>query len=149
VLRPEPDFAWWRGSRCLFVGDAKYKQTAEGRLADLYQLLAYCTAARLPEGLLLYAEQTGGPSVHVVRHGGPILRVEAMDLEAPVAAIERRCDEVAAEVRTMAARNVWHHHHSCVAATCLQVSARPPWNDPREFGGAMDRESIAATSDAR
>jgi 5-methylcytosine-specific restriction enzyme subunit McrC len=98
-LRPEPDLSWWRDGRCLFVGDAKYKHTAEGRLADLYQLLAYCSATGLGEGLLVYAEQTGGPSEHRVRHDGPLLRVEGIDLAGPVPAIEGRCDEIATEVR--------------------------------------------------
>ena len=52
ALRPKPDLSWWRGRRCLFVGDAKYKLTEEGRLSDLYQLLAYCIATGLDSGLL-------------------------------------------------------------------------------------------------
>jgi 5-methylcytosine-specific restriction enzyme subunit McrC len=95
VLLPEPDLSWWRGERCLFVGDAKYKITTGGKLGDLYQLLAYCTASSLEEGLLIYAEQPAGPTQHQVVDGGPILKVQAVNVAAPVVEIERRCDELA------------------------------------------------------
>lgn len=104
VLCPEPDLAWWRGARCLYVGDAKYKRTAEGHLSDLYQLLAYCTATGLDEGLLVYAEQRGGPAVHRVLHSGQRLHVMAIDLETPTDALERRCDDLATRVLAMASR---------------------------------------------
>jgi 5-methylcytosine-specific restriction enzyme subunit McrC len=104
ALQPEPDLAWWRGRRCIFVGDAKYKRTSDGKLSDLYQLLAYCTATGLREGLLVYAEQLGGPSSHVIRNAGKVLHVEGVDLTAPVAVLERRCDEMADDIRRMAAR---------------------------------------------
>lgn len=104
TLRPEPDLSWRRGQRCLFVGDAKYKVTKEGRLSDLYQLFAYCTAASLDEGLLIYAEQTAGPSEHRVVNGGPLLRVQAVNLEASVPQIERRCDDLAALIAASVGR---------------------------------------------
>jgi 5-methylcytosine-specific restriction enzyme subunit McrC len=103
VLRPEPDLSWWRAKRCLFVGDAKYKVTKEGKLADLYQLLAYCTASSLERGLLIYAEQPAGPAQHRIVDGGPILEVQAVNLTAPVPEIERRCDELASLVAGWAA----------------------------------------------
>ena len=54
-----PDLSWWppipaeNGSRPIFVGDAKYKklETLGSQNADIYQMLAYCTAADLPSGL--------------------------------------------------------------------------------------------------
>ena len=104
-LLPEPDLAWWHGQRCIFVGDAKYKQTAEGKLSDLYQLLAYCTATGLEEGLLVYAEQLGGPSEHVIRHTGQTLCVAGINLAAPTAALEERLDELADRVRQIASRS--------------------------------------------
>ena len=55
----EPDFTWWRGGECLWVGDAKYKNL-EGpgarKPSDLYQMLAYATALDLPGGTLIYAK---------------------------------------------------------------------------------------------
>ena len=43
-IRLEPDLTWWRGGRCLFVGDAKYKNLADRSTpnADLYQLAGLC-----------------------------------------------------------------------------------------------------------
>ncbi len=63
-IRPEPDLSLWHGSRCTFIGDAKYKITKQGEPDDLYQLLAYCCATGLNAGLLLYAEQPSGPTAH-------------------------------------------------------------------------------------
>jgi hypothetical protein len=87
------------GRRCLFVGDAKYKLTDDGRLSDLYQLLAYCVATGLGTGLLIYAEQPTGPVQHQIVHGGPALHVEGVDVTSPVPAIETRLDEIAAHIR--------------------------------------------------
>lgn len=54
----EPDFSWWDSGKCLFVGDAKYKRLsiAGFKHPDIYQMLAYMTAAGLRAGLLVYAE---------------------------------------------------------------------------------------------
>ena len=53
----EPDISWWNGRRYRFVGDAKYKRIKSESFpnADIYQMLAYCVAADLPPGLLIYA----------------------------------------------------------------------------------------------
>ena len=105
VLNPEPDLALWRGNRCLFVGDAKYKRTREGELGDLYQLLAYCTAADLDLGLLVYADQAGGSRAHRLVHGGPTLRVEGLDLEATSDSIADRLNSLARSIDRRAGRN--------------------------------------------
>ena len=77
-----PDLTWWEGSRCVFIGDAKYKRTVNDRVpnADLYQLLAYATALDLPGGLLIYAKDEASPSAYHVRHASKLLEVAAMDL---------------------------------------------------------------------
>ena len=80
----EPDLSWWDGTRCAFVGDVKYKRTALGEHSDLYQLLAYVTAAQLPGGLLVYAagdEAAGAHTVHDV--DGKSLHVATLDLSTP------------------------------------------------------------------
>lgn len=94
-VRPEPDLSLWHGSRCVFVGDAKYKETEKGEVGDIYQLLAYCTATRLDEGLLLYAEKPIGPSLHRIVGGGPQLRAETVDLTAPLDKVLDRCRKLA------------------------------------------------------
>lgn len=97
-----PDIAWWRAGRCVFVADAKYKQTEQGRLEDLYQVMAYCTATDLPEGMLVYAVQGSGPMIHQIVRGGPRLRVESIDLEGSLESIERRFDALAGVARVEA-----------------------------------------------
>lgn len=78
----EPDIAARQGNRWLFAADAKYKTDARGigKQPDLYQLLAYATAMRLPEAALIYAD---GPSLAPIVDvlGSDIrLRVEHLDL---------------------------------------------------------------------
>jgi 5-methylcytosine-specific restriction enzyme subunit McrC len=102
-----PDLSWWEGTRCAFVGDVKYKRTRHGEQADLYQVLAYATAAGLPCGLLVYAAGTddmsavdgvpGRLAVHEVVHAGTSLHVSALDLSCSPA-------EVLAQVATLAQR---------------------------------------------
>jgi 5-methylcytosine-specific restriction enzyme subunit McrC len=101
-VRPEPDLSLWDGSRCVFVGDAKYKETEQGEVGDIYQLLAYCSATGLDEGLLLYAEKPSGPTVHRVVRGGPQLRVETVDVTTPVDQLRGRCHVLALEIATTA-----------------------------------------------
>lgn len=96
-VRPEPDLSLWHGSRCVFVGDAKYKETEQGEIGDIYQLLAYCSATGLDEGVLLYAEKPSGPSVHRVVRSGPRLRVETVDVTAPLDQVRDRCHTLAVE----------------------------------------------------
>lgn len=101
-LHPEPDLSLWDRQRCVFVGDAKYKETEYGEVSDLYQLLAYCAATGLSQGLLIYAEKPTGPSLHKVVRGGPSLRVETIDVTAPVEQLLARCGEVASEIASIA-----------------------------------------------
>jgi 5-methylcytosine-specific restriction enzyme subunit McrC len=83
----KPDLSLWAGSRCLFVGDAKYKKIEyEGyENADLYQLLAYTVAADLPGGLLVYAAGDQRPFCHRVVKLGKELDVMTLDLDVPPA----------------------------------------------------------------
>jgi 5-methylcytosine-specific restriction enzyme subunit McrC len=92
----KPDLSWWRGRECLFVGDAKYKRTGEGKGEDLYQLLAYCQATGRRSGMLIYAE--GEETTHVVRRSGVRREVVGVDLGAPWEKLEARIDEIAAAI---------------------------------------------------
>jgi len=76
-----PDLVLRRlGADCA-VGDVKYKELEiEGfRHADLYQLLAYCTALGLDQGLLIYAGE-GASKVQVVQRAGIALEQVRVDL---------------------------------------------------------------------
>ena len=87
-LQVHPGLSWWRGRRCLFVGEARYALPAggpgtfDGQQADIYRMLAYCAAADLPSGLLVYASG-GSPdsAVHRIRNTGMAIEVVSIDLE--------------------------------------------------------------------
>ena len=90
----QPDLSWWSSDRSrgeplpIFVGDAKYKKLErnEGRdkpdfrHADIYQMLAYCAAADLSYGLLIYAAGEGEPDRYEIKHVGKTVEVESLDL---------------------------------------------------------------------
>jgi 5-methylcytosine-specific restriction enzyme subunit McrC len=71
------------------VVDAKYKveKPAGYPDADLYQMLAYCTALGLPEGHLVYAKGNAPHAAHRVRHAGIVIHQHALDLDQPPAGL--------------------------------------------------------------
>ena len=103
----KPDLSWWpsgtagNGSQPIFVGDAKYKTLEPERFenADIYQMLAYCTAADLPSGLLVYAGE-GESSAHKIKHAGKTIEVASLDLagtpEAILGEVRRLAERVKA-----------------------------------------------------
>jgi 5-methylcytosine-specific restriction enzyme subunit McrC len=93
-VRMRPDLVWERDGRPVAVVDAKYKQEKPGGYpdADLYQILAYCTALNLRRGHLVYAKGNAEPARHLVRHAGVEIVCHALDLDRPPA-------EVLAQVR--------------------------------------------------
>ncbi|MGW2194500.1 5-methylcytosine restriction system specificity protein McrC [Streptosporangium sp. NPDC001682] len=76
------------------VLDSKYKVSADG--ADLYQMLAYCTALGLGRGHLVYA--TGEPYRHAVRGTGIEITQHAIDLTLPpselLGSVERLAESI-------------------------------------------------------
>ena len=90
-IRPDLRFRHPRTGSVTYVGDIKYKLTADAtaRSADYYQLLAYTTALNLPEGVLIYCQADGGePAGEVtVRHAGKKLHVRALDLSGSPAEV--------------------------------------------------------------
>jgi 5-methylcytosine-specific restriction enzyme subunit McrC len=101
----EPDISWWDGTTCSFIGDLKYKRiagTPDGAIgpnADLYQLLAYMTAASLPSGMLIYAAGEREEGNHRVRNIGGLLKVRTVDADGPPADVLRRIRQLAIEIR--------------------------------------------------
>ncbi len=88
----------------MFVGDAKYKRLdgAGFKHADLYQLLAYATAANLDHGLLVYAAGEADPAAHKVRFAGIELLVASLDLSGEPAQILDEVGRIADGVRSNA-----------------------------------------------
>ena len=98
-VRLIPDLMW-RSERTrepIFVGDAKYKRIVSMRWpnADIYQMLAYCTAADLPSGLLVYAAGEEAAAIHEVEHASKTIEVATLDLTGTP-------DEMLAEVGRLA-----------------------------------------------
>ena len=102
-VKLKPDLSWWRGSECLFVGDAKYKRIENENVpnADLYQLLAYVTALDLPGGLLVYAQGEAETATYNVRNSDKRLEVAALDLRGSLDSVLRRVDGLANWIRAL------------------------------------------------
>ena len=103
----EPDLSWWVGERCLVIGDVKYKavNVAGVKHPDLYQLLAYATAAKLANGLLIYAAGEGAPATHDVALAGKLLHVRSLRLSGELASLRSEIGAMATFVRSLATRS--------------------------------------------
>ena len=100
-IRIQPDITWWRNGVCVAVVDAKYKSLSAGgvRNPDAYQMLAYCTAMRLPVGFLVYAKESGEQAGrHDIRNSMCELRVRTLDLEGSPESLLVRVSELADEI---------------------------------------------------
>lgn len=99
VLRP--DLAWYRPDGTIrAVADAKYKigRSSGPVNADVYQLLAYCTATGLSDGHLVHAAGDEQPRrVQIVR-GGPVVHTHAIDLSGRPADIAQETTKVASRI---------------------------------------------------
>lgn len=95
-----PDLVWQRAGQPVVVVDAKYKQERPSGYpdADLYQMLAYCTALGLPRGHLVYAAGTALPARHVVRHARVEIHCHALDLSRSPAEILARLARIGDEL---------------------------------------------------
>jgi 5-methylcytosine-specific restriction enzyme subunit McrC len=83
AIRMKPDLVWYRdGSTPAAVIDAKYKAEKPDGFpdADLYQMLAYCTALALPCGHLVYAKGNQEPARHNVTNADVEIVCHALDL---------------------------------------------------------------------
>lgn len=100
----KPDISWWDGSACNFVGDLKYKRTAStltgavGPSPDLYQVLAYATAAGLPSAMLIYAAGEDEAGEHRVRNIDMLLKVRTVDADGPPFEVLGRIRKLANEI---------------------------------------------------
>lgn len=96
----KPDLVWYRDGKPAAVVDAKYKieKPAGFPDADLYQMLAYCTALRLSDGHLVYAKGNADQRLHTVRHANVTIHAHTLDLAAAPAALLEQIDGLAAIV---------------------------------------------------
>ena len=107
AIKLEPDISWQSGGHYRFVGDAKYKRIKSENFpnADIYQMLAYCIAADLPSGLLIYPadelERTE-PRRYQVRNTGKTIEVASINLQG-------QPDDILKEVVHLAERVKSHY----------------------------------------
>lgn len=96
----KPDLVWQRRGRAAAVVDAKYKaeQPAGHPNADIYQLLAYCTALGLPRGHLVYAAGAAVPAVHTVKNAAVEITCHALDPAASPDDLLSRAGELAGRI---------------------------------------------------
>ncbi len=92
-----PDLVWYRNGRPVAVADVKYRaEKPDGYPnADLYQMLAYCVALRLPRGHLIYARGSAEPARHVIREAGTEILTHVLDLGVPPADLLAQVSQLA------------------------------------------------------
>ncbi|OXM65380.1 McrC family protein [Amycolatopsis vastitatis] len=98
AIRIIPDFVRYADDGTpLAVADAKYKAEKPAGFpdADLYQMLAYCTALGLSAGHLVYAAGNGSVATHRVRHAGVVIHQHALDLDQSPDELRRSVDKLA------------------------------------------------------
>lgn len=107
-IRMKPDLVFRIRGRDVYVADSKYKLTAtgDGREADYYQLLAYCTALEnVDEGMLIYCQHDGDVPdrmATVVGPAGKRLATTAIRLDGTPAEIDARLQALADEIHSRA-----------------------------------------------
>jgi len=92
-----PDLVWWVAGRPVAVVDAKYKAEKPSGFpeADVYQMLAYCTALGLDRGYLVYARGNEIPNLHEVRNAGITVACHAIDLDTEPMQLLAELDQLA------------------------------------------------------
>ncbi|MGQ0717762.1 MAG: McrC family protein [Pseudonocardiales bacterium] len=100
AVEMKPDLVWHANGQPVAVVDAKYKPEKPSGYpyADLYQVLAYCTALHLPRGHLVYARGSSQPARHIVRYSGIEIVCHAVDLTLPPAKLLAQVGDIADEL---------------------------------------------------
>jgi 5-methylcytosine-specific restriction enzyme subunit McrC len=101
TVRLRPDLSGWAGGQCVLVGDCKYKR-ADGAVpnADVYQMLAYLTALRLPDGLLVYAAGEDTPRTITIPLAGKRVLVRIIDISRPPLTVLAQVTDLATQIKT-------------------------------------------------
>ena len=97
-IRMQPGMSWWEGRRCVFVGDAKYERY-DRQGSDIHRMLAYCTAANLPSGLLVHQSEEGNPLVHRIAHAGINIEAAPININAEPQVVLAEVSRIAERVR--------------------------------------------------
>ncbi|MGH3321610.1 MAG: McrC family protein [Streptosporangiaceae bacterium] len=104
-VRMRPDLVWYMAGHPQAVVDAKYKAERPSGFpdADLYQMLAYCTALGLLRGHLVYAKGNEDAARHEVRNVGIEIICHALDLDQAPGGLLADVGGVAVDVAAVAA----------------------------------------------
>lgn len=100
-IRIRPDLVWYDDvGRPAAVADAKYKAEKPSGFpdADVYQMLAYCTALGLQVGHLIYARGNEAEQRHFLPGAAVDVRQHALDLSEPPDALLRAISALAVAV---------------------------------------------------
>lgn len=105
LIAIKPDLVWYRDGTPAAVVDAKYKAEKPAGFpdADLYQMLAYCTALGLPDGHLVYAKGNASEVTHTVRNVGVVVHAHTVDLDAQPINLLREIGDLASRIVTTSA----------------------------------------------
>lgn len=97
AIAMRPDLVWYRDAAPAAVIDAKYKAEKPAGFpdADLYQMLAYCTALQLDDGHLVYAKGNAEEVAHTVRHADIKIHAHTLDLSQPPVDLLAQVDALA------------------------------------------------------
>jgi len=121
-VQMRPDLAVSRDGMRVLVADCKYKRLRSGEHMhhDLYQLLAYCTAMELREGMLIYPRHLVDVARKVtVRGAGVRLREQSVDLGGSPSEIVLELDRLASGIRffsrheRIASTSNWRSNQHC------------------------------------
>ena len=120
----KPDLVWYLHGAPAAVLDAKYKAEKPAGFpdADLYQMLAYCTALDLDEGHLIYAKGNEPETSHEVRNVGVTIRAHA---PGPGTAPARAARPCAIPRHPCRCRCVTRSDENCRVATA--TGTEPRW----------------------
>jgi 5-methylcytosine-specific restriction enzyme subunit McrC len=91
---------WYRAGGPVAVLDAKYKAEKPAGFpdADLYQMLAYCTALGLGRGHLIYAKGNEHPARYAVRNSAVEVVCHTLDLSQPPQILLARVSDIADQI---------------------------------------------------
>jgi 5-methylcytosine-specific restriction enzyme subunit McrC len=107
----QPDLTWLRDDEPMAVVDAKYKAEKPSGFpnADLYQMLAYCTALRLQVGHLVYAKGNETESSAIIPNAKIDIRCHTVDLNAHQDGLAKQIGELAKSIgsRVQPLTTVW------------------------------------------
>lgn len=97
----QPDIAVRHRGAIRLVADAKYKiqEPEEFRNHDLYQILAYCLAKHVEQGMLIYPQHTARDRTELeIIDDRTTIRLTTLSLDGELEDLQRSCDSLAQEV---------------------------------------------------